>query len=140
MKKWLITIIVTLSTISMLQAQRWKLCTGKKTLAQGAYGTIKEPGSTIVSMSSTYKDLKFQIDKLQEAANISLLINNEDNQEIERFEFNNYKKGAVQLTMAKIKAALLQSKIIHISIVSLPTDPNKAAVVRVRPMYLCSLK
>jgi hypothetical protein len=140
MKKWFITIIIALSTIHILEAQTWKLCTGKKTLAQGAYGTIKEVGSTLVAMSSKYKDLKFQIDKLQDAANISILINNEDNQEIERFEFNNYAKGAVTLPMAKIKAALLKSKKVHINLVSLPTDPNKAAVIRVRPMYLCSLQ
>jgi hypothetical protein len=140
MKKLILSAIMALCSISLLQAQSWKLCTGKKTIAKGYYETIEEAGATTVTMSSKYKNLKIQNSEQGEASNISILVTNEEKQEVERYEFNNHTSKTVSLPMAKIKAAIKKSKKIHISIVRLPADPNKAAVVRVRPVYLFTLQ
>ena len=137
-----IALILTLiaSGLAGHSQQSWKIkLNGKVLLAasvENETSNTKKVKISTLDKTGTL-DILIKEGKPMEGWKRSLLFFDENDNELYRLDST---KGTTRIKNTQIKKRLNNSKKLKIYTVSLPTDPNKAAAIRVRRVHLCTLE
>ena len=139
--KNLILLLTFLSTVFVSQAQdSWKIKLNKKVLlsatAEDEVKNIKKIKSVELNKPG-YLEVLYKEMPVKTGWQRSLLFFDENDTELWRKDNS---KAATKISNAILKKLFTGKNKIKIYTISLPTDPNKAAAVRVRRVHLCTLE
>lgn len=80
--------------------------------------------------------LKISFNQIDTASNITLLVNNENNSGLRSWDSVT---KSITISNAELKRLFLDKKKIIFYYTAIPKDPQKAMVVRIRPVHVCTL-
>lgn len=137
MKKLILTIL-TFTFLTMAQSQEsWTICYGKKSILKKV-SEDKEKNSFTISKSSLTSNAKLtiQLHAVDTANNITLMANLDNSNTVKEWE---YTGKTLSITASELKKIIGQNNKLDFYYRSIPKDPEKAAVVRIRPVHVCTI-
>lgn len=137
MKKIILTIL-TFTFLTMAEAQEsWTICYGKKSLLKKV-SEDKEKNSFTINKSSLSGNSKLtiQLHAVDTANYITLMANLDNGNNVKEWEYNS---KTFRITAGELKTLFGSESKLHFYYRSLPKDPEKAAVVRIRPVHVCTI-
>lgn len=139
--KNLLLLVTFLSTAFISQAQdSWKIKLNQKVLLSAAAEDETKNSKKIKRTELNkpgYLEVLYKEMPVKTGWQRSLLLFDENDMELWRKDNS---KAAVKISNATLKKLFAGKTRIKIYTISLPTDPNKAAAVRVRRVHLCTLE
>lgn len=137
MKRIILTILA-FTFLTMAQSQEsWTICYGKKSILKKVPES-KEKNSFTLSKSSLTSNAKLtiQLHAVDTANNITLMANLDNGNNVKEWEYNN---KTFSIAAGELKTLFGSERKLHFYYRSLPKDPEKAAVVRIRPVHVCTI-
>ena len=137
MKKLIFTVL-SLAFFTMAQSQEsWTICYGKKSILKKV-SEDKERNSFTISKSSVSGNSKLiiQLHAVDTANNITLMANLDNGNTVKEWE---YSGKTFSIPAGELKTLFGAESKLHFYYRSLPKDPEKAAVVRIRPVHVCTV-
>lgn len=122
----------------MVQSQEsWTICYGKKSILKKV-SEDKEKNSFTISKSflTSNAKLTIQLHVVDTANNITLMANLDNGNTVKEWE---YSGKALSIPAGELKTLFGTESKLHFYYRSLPKDPEKAAVVRIRPVHVCTI-
>jgi len=137
MKKLLLTFL-SFAFFTMAQSQEsWTICYGKKTILKKV-SEDRVKNTFAVSKSSLATNTKFtiQLHAVDTSNNITLMANLDNSNTVKEWE---YTGKSFNIGSSELKTLLGTSNKLEFYYRSIPKDPEKAAVVRIRPVHICTI-
>ena len=137
MKKLILTILA-FTFLSMAQSQEnWTICYGKKSILKKV-AENKEKNSFTINKSSITGNAKLtiQFHAVDTANNITLMANLDNGNNVKEWD---YTGKTFSITASELKTFIGPNKKLEFYYRSIPKDPEKAAVVRIRPVHVCTI-
>lgn len=122
----------------MVQSQEnWTICYGKKTiLKKVAEDRVKNTFTINKNSLTSNSKLTIQLLALDTANNITLMANLENGNSVKEWE---YTSKSLSIPAKELKTLFGTDNKLHFFYRSIPKDPEKAAVVRIRPVHVCTI-
>lgn len=137
MKKLIFTVL-SLAFFTMAQSQEsWTIGFGKKTvLKKVTEDRVKNSFTLSKSSVSGNSKLIIQLHAVDTANNITLMANLDNGNTVKEWE---YSGKTLSIPAVELKTLFGTESKLHFYYRSLPKDPEKAAVVRIRPVHVCTV-
>lgn len=135
--KLFLVLLLSLTSFSVFAQNSWKVCFDKKTLLSTSEESEEK---NIIKISAAdlkkYKNftISYKQEEPQKGWRRTISFYDDNNNELSKQTGNRF-----TIKSGTLKNLFQTSKIIKVYTVSLPTDPNLAAQVRVRRVHLCTL-
>jgi hypothetical protein len=136
--KSIILTLISLVFFTMAQSQEsWTICYGKKTILKKVAENKQKNLFTISKSSlSTNSKLTIQLHEVDTTNYITLMANLEDGTNLKEWEYAG-KTFIIPASELKSMAGTNSKLLFYYR--SIPKDPEKAAVVRIRPVHVCTI-
>ncbi len=137
MKKILLTFL-SLAFFIMAQSQEsWTICYGKKTILKKV-SEDRVKNTFAINKSSLTTNIKFtiQLHAVDTANNITLMANLDNSNTVKEWE---YTGKSFNIGSSELKTLFGSGNKLDFYYRSIPKDPEKAAVVRIRPVHICTI-
>ena len=137
MKKLIFTVL-SLAFFTMVQSQEsWTIGYGKKTvLKKVTEDRVKNSFTLSKSSVSGNSKLTIQLHAVDTANNITLMANLDNGNTVKEWE---YSDKTLSIPAGELKTLFGTESKLYFYYRSLPKDPEKAAVVRIRPVHVCTV-
>lgn len=124
--------------VTMTQSQEsWTIGYGKKTiLKKVSEDRVKNIFTISKSSLSSNSKLIIQLYAVDTANTITLMANRDNGNNVKEWE---YSGKTFSITAGELKTLFGTDGKLHFYYRSLPKDPEKAAVVRIRPVHVCTI-
>lgn len=139
----LLIVLLSVLVVTFLKAQptdKWQICFNKQSIFNGNSDQINRVA--FLKLTSLKKKdcitIRYETGNADTGWKRTFFINDSADREIKKLELNK-QSGSVSVNATVLKAMLDKKLPVFIYTTSLPKDPAKAAVIRIRRLLLCKL-
>jgi hypothetical protein len=138
MKKYVFLLFVTGASLVMNAQMTWSIShRNKPLLAKAAADPVKNSVTIAKSSLSKSGSLLITLNNRDTSYTITLMADDENHAGIKAWEKIT---KPVMISNAELKNLFAGKKVIHFYYTAIPTDPQKAMLVRIAPVHICTIR